>query len=94
MPCRFPFRLAVGGMFVVDIKNMLWELRGERDRLDQAIAALEQLAQGKKRGPGRPPGWLTVSRQVRESRTATHGRAMGRAQRQSAESPDSRPAPT
>ena len=59
----------------MNVNNMLLELRGERDRIDQAIAAVEQLAQGKKRGPGRPAGSLTVSRKVRESRAATDGRA-------------------
>ena len=59
----------------MNVNNMLLELRGERDRIDQAIAAVEQLARGKKRGPGRPAGSLTVSRQVRESRAATDGRA-------------------
>lgn len=59
----------------MSVNNMLLELRGERDRIDQAITAVEQLALGKKRGPGRPAGSLTVSRQVRESRAATDGRA-------------------
>ena len=59
----------------MNVNNMLLELRGKRDRIDQAIAAVEQLAQGKKRGSGRPAGSLTVSRKVRESRAATDGRA-------------------
>ena len=59
----------------MNVNNMLLELRGERDRIDQAIAAVEQLARGKKRGPGRPAGSLTVSRKVRESRVATDGRS-------------------
>jgi hypothetical protein len=58
----------------MNVNNMLLELRGERDRINQAIAAVEQLARGKKRGPGRPAGSLTVSRKVRESRAATDGR--------------------
>jgi hypothetical protein len=45
----------------MDINSVLLQLRGERDRIAQAIAALEQLAQGSKRGPGRPPGSSTVS---------------------------------
>jgi hypothetical protein len=57
----------------MNVKNMLLESRGERDRIDQAVTAVEQLAQGRKRGPGRPAGSLTVSRQVRESRPATDG---------------------
>jgi hypothetical protein len=72
--CRFSFRLAVGEMSVMDISNVLLQLRGERDRIAQAIAVLEQLAHGRKRGPGRPPGSLTVSRRVPESRSGTDGR--------------------
>jgi hypothetical protein len=59
----------------MDINNVLSQLRGERDRIDQAITAVEQLAQGRKRGPGRPPGSSTVSRQVRESGSGSNGRA-------------------
>ena len=59
----------------MDIDNMLLELRDELARITQAIAALERLAQGRKRGPGRPPGSSTVSRQVRESRSGSNGRA-------------------
>jgi hypothetical protein len=59
----------------MNVKNMLLESRGERDRIDQAVTAVEQLAQGRKRGPGRPPGSSTVSRQVRESRSGSNGRA-------------------
>ena len=59
----------------MDINNVLSQLRGERDRISQAIAALERLAQGRKRGPGRPPGSSTVSTPVLESRSGTNGRA-------------------
>ena len=37
---------------------MIAELRIERDRLDQAILALERLSEGKRRRRGRPPKLL------------------------------------
>ncbi len=37
---------------------MIAELQGERQRLDEAIQALERLSAGKARRRGRPPGWL------------------------------------
>jgi hypothetical protein len=59
----------------MDIDNMLLELRDELARITQAIAALERLAQGRKRGPGRPPGSSTVSMPVLESQSGTDDRA-------------------
>lgn len=38
---------------------MIAELREERQRIDEAVAALERLSAGKNRRRGRPPGWLT-----------------------------------
>lgn len=37
---------------------MIAELQSERDRLDQAILALERLSAGQARRRGRPPRWL------------------------------------
>lgn len=37
---------------------MIAELEAERNRLDQAIIALEHLSARKIRRRGRPPGWL------------------------------------
>lgn len=37
---------------------MIAELQAERDRLDEAIQALERLSAGNARRRGRPPGWL------------------------------------
>jgi hypothetical protein len=62
-------------MYAMDNNNLLLQLRGERDRLTRAITALEQLALGKKRGPGRPPGSSMVNRQVDELPAGTDGRA-------------------
>ena len=44
---------------------MIAELEAERDRLDQAILALERLAAGKRRG--RPPKWLAAQAAERAS---------------------------
>jgi hypothetical protein len=42
----------------MDLTKMIAELQAERDRLDQAILALERLSAGKERKRGRPPKWL------------------------------------
>ena len=42
----------------MDVTKMIAELQDEKDRLDEAILALERLAAGKNRRRGRPPGWL------------------------------------
>ena len=40
----------------MDMQNVLADLKRERARLDVAIAALEGLGSGRRRGPGRPAG--------------------------------------
>jgi hypothetical protein len=42
----------------MDLLKMIAELQAERQRLDEAIQALERLSAGKIRRRGRPPGWL------------------------------------
>ena len=42
----------------MDLNKMIAELQSERDRLDQAILALERLSAGQARRRGRPPRWL------------------------------------
>lgn len=42
----------------MDLHKMIVELQAERQRLDEAIQALERLSAGKARRRGRPPGWL------------------------------------
>ncbi|MBV8071472.1 MAG: hypothetical protein JO270_16300 [Acidobacteriaceae bacterium] len=42
----------------MDLNKMIAELQMERDRLDQAILALERLSAGQARRRGRPPRWL------------------------------------
>ena len=39
----------------MDLKDVLAQLREERDKLDVAITTLERLDYGHHRGPGRPP---------------------------------------
>jgi len=43
----------------MDFKNLICQLRQERDALDVAIASLERLEHQQHRGPGRPPGSVT-----------------------------------
>ena len=42
----------------MDLHKMISELQAERQRLDEAIQALERLSAGKARRRGRPPAWL------------------------------------
>jgi hypothetical protein len=42
----------------MDLNKMIAELQAERERLDQAILALERLSAGQTRRRGRPPRWL------------------------------------
>jgi hypothetical protein len=50
----------------MDLHKMITELRLEKERLDEAILALERLVAGKTRRRGRPARWLTgeLERQV------------------------------
>jgi hypothetical protein len=42
----------------MDLLKMIAELQAERQRIDEAIQALERLSAGKMRRRGRPPSWL------------------------------------
>jgi hypothetical protein len=42
----------------MDLNRMIAELQAERDRLDEAILALERLSANKGKRRGRPPKWL------------------------------------
>ena len=44
----------------MDLQKAIAELREEFERIQHAIAALERLAEGKRRG--RPPKWLSKAR--------------------------------
>jgi hypothetical protein len=50
----------------MDLHKMITELRLEKERLDEAILALERLVAGKTRRRGRPSRWLSaeLERQV------------------------------
>ncbi|MGC2111336.1 MAG: hypothetical protein WA655_17610 [Candidatus Korobacteraceae bacterium] len=60
----------------MDIQNILTDLKGERDRLDRAISALEGTAPGQRRR-GRPAG----SRNVATAAAAPRRRHMSAAAR-------------
>ena len=45
----------------MNLKDVLAQLREERDRIDSAISNLERLEYGQHRGPGRPPSFVTKS---------------------------------
>ncbi len=45
----------------MDLAKMISELQAERDRLTNAILALERLSEGNKNRRGRPPKWLKGS---------------------------------
>jgi hypothetical protein len=42
----------------MDLHKMIAELQAEKERLDEAIQALERLTAGKIKRRGRPPRWL------------------------------------
>ena len=46
----------------MDVTKMISELRAERELLEEAMLALQRLAQGRSRRRGRPPKWLSDSR--------------------------------
>ncbi len=76
----------------MDLLKMIAELETERDRLDQAILALERLSAGKARRRGRPPRWLKdeIERQgteeVPEPEAANSGkRGKGRSEKNAEE---------
>lgn len=50
--------IALKGRPHMDLHRMIAELQAERQRLDEAIQALERLSAGKARRRGRPPAWL------------------------------------
>ena len=42
----------------IDVSKALAELKTEREQIEEAVLSLERLAQGRGRGPGRPPNWM------------------------------------
>jgi len=47
---------------------MISDLRQERDQIDEAIVALERLAQGHGKRRGRPPAWMSAQKSVPKRR--------------------------
>jgi AT-hook transcription factor len=45
----------------MDLREMIAELRFERDQIDQAIQSLERLALAQPKKRGRPPKWAVKS---------------------------------
>jgi hypothetical protein len=55
---------------MVDLSRIIGELKAEHENVTLAIECLERLAQGRRRGPGRPPAWLReIGRFSRNDRT-------------------------
>ncbi len=53
----------------MDLLRMIGELQAEKERLDEAIQALERLSARKLRRRGRPPRWLKSEIQAQSSET-------------------------
>lgn len=46
----------------MNISNILEDLKNERQAVDEAIAVLERIADGRGKRRGRPPTWLVEAR--------------------------------
>ena len=47
----------------MDVNKIVFELRQERQQIEEAILSLERLARGRGRRRGRPPAWLSAVRE-------------------------------
>lgn len=45
----------------MDVSKMLAELRQDRAQIEEAILAIERLANGGAKRRGRPPAWMTAA---------------------------------
>jgi|HubBroStandDraft_6_1064221.scaffolds.fasta_scaffold4230580_1 hypothetical protein len=45
---------------MLDVAKILEDLKQEKEQLEQAIATLERLAQGRAPRRGRPPSWMAA----------------------------------
>ena len=45
----------------MDVNKILFELREERQQIEEAIISLERLARTRGRRRGRPPAWLAAA---------------------------------
>jgi hypothetical protein len=52
----------------MDVAKIVAELKAEREQIEEAIASLERLAQGRVRGPGQPPNWMAEAAPKRRGR--------------------------
>jgi hypothetical protein len=60
----------------MDVQNSLTQLREELAGVNESITALEILASGRRRGPGRPPKWAEVAEiRKRRGRPPGNGKA-------------------
>lgn len=48
----------------MDLTKMLFQLRSEREQIEQAILVLENLAKSGGKRRGRPPKWMTEARRA------------------------------
>jgi len=44
---------------MIDVSEILSELKEERQQIEEAILSLERLARGRGRRRGRPPAWMS-----------------------------------
>jgi hypothetical protein len=58
----------------MDVHGILQQLIEERDRLDEAIVAIERLAAERTTRRGRPPAWLIEGRATQEPTKRPRGR--------------------
>jgi len=61
----------------MDLTKPLSELRRRREQVDQAIQALERLAESRAARRGRPPKWLIEARADKPGAGRTAGQAEG-----------------
>ena len=61
----------------MNLQKMIAELQAERDRLDEAILALERLSTSHSKRRGRPPAWLKAAAGEAGERAAKHSEGNG-----------------
>ncbi len=61
----------------MNLQKMIGELQAERDRLDEAILALERLSTSNSKRRGRPPGWLKAATEEAGERATKNAEGNG-----------------
>ncbi len=51
----------------MDVDKIIAELRREREQIEEAIEALDRLAQGRGKRRGRRPGWMKEAEERRKA---------------------------